>query len=437
MVNVRSRMTLPRVRRVLRSPLAWVIGVAFLLRMIGLGWGLPASDGWDNDGIAPRDFLPGLVESFTPGHYFTYPPAHLALLTLLTLPVTITVALRAPSTAPADIVAEALKVPYMTSYSVVARLVSVVMSLGIVYAVGRLAEETAGKRAGVYAAAVCGANVILTYYAHTTNLDVPYVFWAALALLALARTVARSEPRRLRQFAAFAALSIASKDQGYALFVLGAPLALASWALLDRWPRVIARTLAKELVIGAAIGAAILLVVDGALVNPSGFRARLAFLSGPASQPHAYYSADLAGRLRVLGDCAEHFGEHYPWAFAPLALVGLVRAARLPRSAVRAAALVPMFAIVSFALAFNCVARRTEHRFLMPQMVLWAVYAGIGLDRLFAVRARAPMWRGVAFAATITAFAFALFRCADVDANMVLDPRYDTAACSRSHASVS
>ena len=169
-------------------------------------------------------------------------------------------------------------------------------------------------------------------------------------------------------------------------------------------------------------------------MNPSGFRARLAFLSGPASQPHAYYSADLAGRLRVLGDCAEHFGEHYPWAFAPLALVGLVRAARQPRSAARAAALVPMFAIVSFALAFNCVARRTEHRFLMPQMVLWAVYAGIGLDWLLAVRARAPMWRGLVFATTVTAFTFALFRCAAVDANMVLDPRYDTEAWLREHA---
>jgi Dolichyl-phosphate-mannose-protein mannosyltransferase len=432
MIQVRRRMTLLGAQRALRSPFAWVLGVALVLRGVGLGWGLPASDGWDNDGIAPRDFLPGLIESFTPGHYFTYPPAHLALLALLTLPVTAVVAARAPSLSPADVIGEALKVPYMTSYAIVARLVSVAMSLGLVYAVGRMAQEVAGKRAGVCAAAVCAVNVILTYYAHTTNLDVPYLFWALLALLELTRAIARAEPRRLRRVAAFAAMSVATKDQGYALFVLGTPLALGCWAFVDPWPRRNLRALGKELAIAVAIGAAILLVVDGALVNPSGFRARLAFLSGPASQPHAYYSADLAGRLRVLGDSVARFGQHYPWAFAPLVVAGLARAAKVAERPARVAALVPLFAIASFTVAFNCVARRAEHRFLMPQMVLWAFYAGLGLDALLGVTARP--WRGGARAAAAAAFAWAAFRCADVDANLLLDPRYDAEAWLGEHA---
>jgi Dolichyl-phosphate-mannose-protein mannosyltransferase len=433
-------MSVLRAQRALRSPLAWVLGVALVLRAVGLGWGLPASDGWDNDGIAPRDFLPGLIESFTPGHYFTYPPAHLALLALLTLPITAVALVRAPSFAPADVIGEVLKVPYMTSYALVARAVAVAMSLGLVYAVARIAEEVAGKRAGLCAAAVCAVNVILTYYAHTTNLDVPYLFWALWALLSLTRAIAREEPRRLRRFAVFAALSVASKDQGYALFVLGAPVALAGWALADPWPKKNLRAVGKELAIAVALGAAVLLVVDGALVNPSGFRARLAFLSGPASQPHAYYSADLAGRLRVLCDSATRFGQHYPWAFAPLVLLGIVRAARLrgegrgegetTRAGVRVAALVPLLAIVSFTLAFNCVARRVEHRFLMPQMVLWSVYAGLGLD---ALAAAGRPWRVPARALAAAAFAWAVFRCADVDANLVLDPRYDAEAWLEEH----
>jgi hypothetical protein len=90
--------------RELDGPERVVLFAVAILRMVGIGWGLPASDGWDVDGIAPRDFLPGLVETFTPGHYFTYPPFHLALLALLTLPVTVVTLLRAPSMAPSDLV---------------------------------------------------------------------------------------------------------------------------------------------------------------------------------------------------------------------------------------------------------------------------------------------------------------------------------------------
>src|SRR5687767_14944759 len=104
---------LARLLPLVRSPLAWIVLLAGLVRVVGIGWGLPASDGWDNDGIAPRDFLAGIVETFTPGHYFTYPPVHLVLLAILTAPITIVALVRAPSLAPADVVHEIVKVPYM------------------------------------------------------------------------------------------------------------------------------------------------------------------------------------------------------------------------------------------------------------------------------------------------------------------------------------
>ena len=401
------------------------------MRLVGLGWGLPASDGWDNDGIAPRDFWPGLIESFTPGHYFTYPPAHLALLALLTAPITAVILLRAPALTQAAVLGEALKVPYMTSYSLVARGVSVAMSLGIVYAVAEIAREAAGRRAGYAAAAVGALGVTATYYAHTSNLDVPYVFWSALALLALARALARDDPRRLRSACALAALAVASKDQAYALFVLGVPLALASGVALGVWrgPRV--RTVLREAAYGVGLGAAVLAVLDGALVNPSGFLARMRFLSGPASAPYAYYSADLHGRWLALVDTLRRVDEHYPLAFAPFALVGLARAARLAPPGARAAGLVPACAIASYSLLFNCVALRTEQRFLLPQMVLWAAYAGIGLD--WVLDAQRPAARLAARAACFAALGWGLFRCLDVDANLLLDPRYDAEAWLAAH----
>ena len=98
----------------------------------------------------------------------------------------------------------------------------------------------------------------------------------------------------------------------------------------------------------------------------------------------------------------------------------------------RAAALVPLLAAVSFTVLFNCTARRTEHRFLLPQMVFWSVYAGICLDALlFDLRGRLRHPLGVALAGGL--FGWALFGCLTVDANLVLDPRYDAEAWLREH----
>src|SRR4051794_8629642 len=81
-----------------RTPLAWVLAAVFALYTVGFGWGLPASDGWDNDGVAPRDFLVALSETFSRGPafdsaYLHYAPVHLTLLGLLTLPITVTAVL--------------------------------------------------------------------------------------------------------------------------------------------------------------------------------------------------------------------------------------------------------------------------------------------------------------------------------------------------------
>ena len=63
-------------RALLRHPLFWILAAAAGLRMAGLFWGLPASDGWDDDGFVPRNFLTALALTYKHGSYFTYPPLH-------------------------------------------------------------------------------------------------------------------------------------------------------------------------------------------------------------------------------------------------------------------------------------------------------------------------------------------------------------------------
>jgi hypothetical protein len=421
-----------RLRDLWRSPVGKVLAVAILLRLTGLSWGLPASDGWDDDGVAPRDFLVGALMTYWPGHHYVYPPLHLIILTIASAPVWIAALLGAPSLGQDALVAAFIQVPTMTALTVVARATTACLSLGLLWNVAKIGEDLRGsKRAGAWVAASCGFNVVFTYYSQTSNLDVPYLFWAILALRALIRAIVHRDLVWLRRVPVLAALAVATKDQAYALFVIGVPLALATWLIIDREARPGAREIVSRLATGTAVGAGLLLLIDGAIGNPSGFVARIRLLLGAASQDHANYAKTWAGRGHALRDSLLLFNEYYPWAFAPLVVLGIFVALRSPDRARRSAGLVPLWFAISFTVAFNMAARRTEHRFLLPQMMMWGIYAGLAFDVLHEHIERV---RPSAFwAVAATCFAAALLRSAAVDVAMIFDPRYDAERWMRAH----
>jgi len=415
-----------------RSALGAVLLVALAARLVGLGWGLPASDGWDDDGVAPRDFLVGVVETYTWGHHATYPPLQMILLAIATAPVWIVALLRAPSLAPTALVAAFIQVPTMTALAVIARAVTVAMSLGVLWNMATIGATLGGsRRAGAWTAASCAVGSVFTYYSQTSNLDVPYLFWGALSVRRLVEAIAGREPRRLRGALLFAALAVCTKDQAYALFVLSVPLAVGAWLLLDPAARRLTPAVAKNLAAGAAAAVAVVLALDGALSNPVGFAGRVRFLLGTASQDHAMYAPTAAGYAHVARDVVLAFGRSFPWTVAPLVAVGAVASWRVEDRAARVAGLVPALVAVSFTLAFDLTARRTEDRFVLPQMLMCGVYAGLGCDVL---QSRFGPRRAGALAAVLAlAFVPAVFRCAAVDAAMVLDPRYDAERWLRAH----
>ena len=416
-----------------------------VLHAVGLSWGMPSSDAWDVDGVAPRDFLPGLAATYTPGDFYTYPPLQLAILAVLTAPVTALAALHAKGSGLADIIREIIHPSYMTAMTVTARSVTMLMSLGIVIALAKVAAELVPEerraRTMTATATAVGIGFAFTYYSNATNLDVPYNFWASLALLGIVRAFARREPARLRTALLLAALAVATKDQAYALFLLGVPLALAMLFIVDPWARSNVRRLGKELLLGGALALAVLLAIDGALTNPSGFWARLQFLRGPASQDFVTYSKDLRGRLTLLGDLVRSYGTvHYYPAFAALPLLGMSMAFRGERGARLGAAFVPIALAISFSVCFNFVARRGEERFTLPQALLLSTYAGIALERVwsapaptFVSRRTAAVWSLTARVVAIALVGVALFRCVELDVNLIFDPRYEAEAWLRSH----
>ena len=420
---------LRELRRFCASPLGLILLGVLAVHLVGIGWGLPGSDAWEEDGIAPRDFLVGTYETFVPGRYFTYPPVHLLGLSVLTSPAWGWSLLHARSFAQSDVVAAMIEVPTMTTLTVVARLVSELMAVGIVFFLAKIAEEIRGKAAAQLVALTVGLNAVLTYYAHTSNLDVPYLFWASFALLECTRAIARNEPRRMRRALLLAALAVGTKDQAYAVFLLAGPVAMALWMVLDPAARKSRPAILREVLVGTAIAVAVLLLVDGAVTNPFGFRKRIAFLLGPASADHAFYERSLAGRWRILEDLVGSFHDFLPWPFGVLIVVGLVDHVRRARGAPAklVAGLVPFLAALSFVVCFNFTARRTEHRFALPAMTLLSMYAGLAFDALLEL-ARTRTTRVAAASVIVALCGWALFQCVAVDANLVCDPRYEAEA---------
>ena len=277
----------------------------FVLRIVGIGWGLPASDGWDNDGVAPRDFLAGLRRDVTPGHFTTYPPrAPRSSSRSLTAPVTIVALAPRPALAPADVIHGIIRVPYMTTIassrarSCRSRCRSASCGRG---EARRGAARAA--RAGWCAAAFVGVNAPLTYYSHTSNLDVPYLFWGCLAPPRLVRAFAAARAAGARRAIVFAALAVGTKDQAYALFLLGAAAALASGSWLDRGRRPQRRAiLPRGRDRGRDRARRRSSLVDGALTTPPASALACSSSSAPPARTtrvHERLGRSLAGRARL------------------------------------------------------------------------------------------------------------------------------------------
>jgi hypothetical protein len=417
--------------RLVRSPIFWILLLAAGLRLAGLGWGLPAADGWDDDGFAPRNFLTALALTYKSGAYFTYPPLHALLLALPSLPVAGWALAHAPSLSQHDVIATITQPRYMTYFAVLGRLVSLVMSLGIIWTIGEMARLVAGRRAGLFAAGACALNFALTYYGQVSNLDVPYLFWGLLSLLWCMRAVTEEASRRFWLAALFAAAAVATKDQAYALFLLSLPLFLLLWFLSDRWPRAHAGQVLKTLLPAVVAALLLLLLVDGAITNTSGFIRRITFLAGPASRDYAEYLPGPSGWFALVTDMLRYFAGSYGLLPMALAAAGLGLHLYRARGAGRLAGTLPLLAAISFTICFNFAALRSDDRFLLPLGVLATFYIGIAAEALaFAGRDRLRLAGRALLVATAL---LALHWCVGVNAALLLDPRYDAEAWLAAH----
>jgi hypothetical protein len=245
-------------RRNLRidRPIVGILALSLILNTVGISYGLPYpapaewlppgdnSVIWTSDTIAPIGPLAAAKDLFSWGPWsrseYTYPLAHYILLSVTYAPCmaywVLTGDFQRP-TGPGYPYGFANPTRALTVLTVLTRAVAAAMGTGIVLATYQIGKEVFGRRAGIFAALSMAVCNLLIFYAHTENVDVPYVFWSMLALWAYVRLVRVGQLKHYALLGILMALASATKVQAYGLFLLlPVPVVLAHFRHHHRDP---------------------------------------------------------------------------------------------------------------------------------------------------------------------------------------------------------
>jgi hypothetical protein len=397
----------------------WLAGGTLLMYGPALLWGLPSGRGpdfvaaWGPDTIAPLGPLTEahqLLFGAHPDRYLGYPLGYYFALLAVYAPYLLIERLTGGFGAPSGTFPFGFASPerVLPALTVLAQTTTLLMAIGVVIATKRTTEILWGRRAGNIAGWLCLLIYPLAYYAVTSNLDVPALFWLCLACVPFAR-VLRGEPlstERAALLAVLAGLSVGTKDQQVAWFVgvFGVVAAL-------HIHRVGLRNAVPALTTIFLTGIAAYGLASGAFVDPGRWRSHVHFIVGGTKYPSSSsFSALMERNLLQFTDAVS-----LPMIIA--AVAGVAIAARSNRTA--------LLAIIPGVVLFAGIVAPTGNsrlRFLLPVDIVIAVFAGAGLSY---VTARSPRWAGTLLIAGVLALPFA--RAATLTWERVYDSRNDAA----------
>jgi hypothetical protein len=359
----------------------WIVLVFALSQLLAIGWDLPGSYGWENDGIAPRDFFAGLAINLTPGQGHRYPLLHNAIVAVLCIPILLPAALAAEEWTLPALMDQILTVPVMTGCSLVAKLLGLVMACIALLTIARIARRTVSAEAGRWAAIWAATCLSFAYYGRVSNLDGPYLMWTALAI---DRLIAVAESRKRRDYVLFGVLvgaAVATKDQAYAGFVLPGVIYLLLLPLRSDRPFGPRAVHYRNTAAATLAGALSLGFLGGGIFNPTGFMARLSELTGGASHDWMSYARTPTGLVTNVIDIG--LGQeiyYWPWLVVALCWIGVgIVVANRGGEGVRSRTfqLLPLCTGLSSILFFTLVVARCEHRFVLPLGFWLAYYGGV------------------------------------------------------------
>jgi 4-amino-4-deoxy-L-arabinose transferase-like glycosyltransferase len=403
----------------LRHPLFILMAVSFLLIMYGLLWGLPNLYDFAQDSVVPQGNLAQVHAPFEKVTAFRYPPFHFLLLRACFLP--------ARGLLQISSLSENAKVA-STLFILTARLASVAMALGalgFIYAAGRRLWD---ERVGRAAALLFVLSPVALYYAKNANLDIPYLFWLSLVLFFYVRIMQENRRRDYLWLGLSAALAVCTKDQAYG-FILLMPIVLLVHlrARLKLPLREFLPQALKNFAGPAALGFAVPFVaIHNILFDPAGFWRHVSVVIGPGSEGWRQFQSGPLGQLRLLAETLLRLSDAWTAAGVALAVYGLIVAFREDgERRTRLATLVP---VISYHLSFLAVIGYVYPRFVLPMLLVLALFAG---------RGAASLWRGGRLGQIAVAALIGWIGLAGLCVDYVMSeyPRYDAQKWLEAHAS--
>jgi 4-amino-4-deoxy-L-arabinose transferase-like glycosyltransferase len=209
---------------------ALLVALCLALSLYGIGWGLPNGPyDWSNDSVAPLEPL-AYAKRLVFGEPWSskYPPLHFMVLAAAYAPYAAYLKLTGGLGRPSDDYPYGLADPEgsLAVFTLIARLVSVAMGIGLVLVNYHTVRRLHGPRAGLIAGLLLASSYPLIHYSRNANIDVPHLFWMSLALWSLVAPIQDGRRRHYVLLGVYAAAAMATKDSIYALFVGLAPVLL-------------------------------------------------------------------------------------------------------------------------------------------------------------------------------------------------------------------
>jgi hypothetical protein len=418
--------------------------IAFLSFVPGIDWGLPEAtspetvEPWAIDTVAPIMPLNEAYYKFTRSgnEWLVYPLFHFIVLDFVYAPYIALQYFSGNLEKPSDTFPYGIEDPiaFCRTLTFLANAVSLLMALGIVIIVYQITAELFSARAGFWASLMTALLAPLSYYAKTSNLDVPYIFWSCLAFWQYIRIIKRQHIRHYIAFAIFAALAIATKDQAYGFFAL--------------IPLVILYALARKICGRKTVG---LRELGSALFSKPAFGAvcagagvfavanNLIFGGWPAFIDHlAFHRSLLNQRLEVtdiytvakqfslLQESAGLLIEAFGYGSFVLCLGGILQAF-IKRQWLAASTL--LFAVSYYTLCLAVVGL-VFIRYLLAPAIMLTPFAGAFIVALFE---RKPAIRTVAMLAVAGCFLWQAAITANLTLTLLKDSRYQASSWIHTH----
>lgn len=413
-------------------------GLALLVYVPAIGWGLPAVTGgdvirgWDVDGISgigPLAEFFNLLVGPTPDWYVVYPLFHYLLLGICYAPYLAWLWMSGGLASPSSVYPFGFDDPggSIATLALIGRVLTLAMAVGCVLAVYRAATIVWDRRTGLVAGFIAMLSGPMVYRARTGNLDVPVLFWTALGIVVLAKVATQGlTVRRAVWLGAFAALATATKDQAYGGWVT-ALLAVSALHWYGRLPGPSLRDTARWKAPLAVVvsGIVVYAVAGGIVVWPDRFIAHMNFILTYEEARFAFeelslrHGRDPIGLVLLLRDVIWVSVLAMGPPAAAAAMVGVFAKSRGDTFVV----LLLSMSVGYFALVMVLIAHM-QFRYAVLPVVLLAFPAAHAL----AVGWRAAGWRRVLSASTmVLGTVWLLAGAGNLTYQMYFDARYDAA----------